>query len=55
MPSIERRLARFGANDRIHLTTIWNEFLTYVLPFWRARRVVLVLDCTPFDERATIV
>jgi hypothetical protein len=55
MPSIERRLARFVANDRIHVTPVWTTFLAQVLPFWRERRVFLVLDCTPFDERATIV
>jgi hypothetical protein len=55
MPSIERRLARFVANDRIHASLVWSEFLTQVLPFWRERRVFLVLDCTPFDDRATIM
>ncbi len=55
MPSIERRLARFVANDRIQVSTVWDEFLTQILPFWRERRVFLVLDCTPFDDRATIV
>lgn len=55
MPSIERRLARFVANERIDASLVWSEFLTQVLPFWRERRVVLVLDCTPFDDRATIM
>jgi hypothetical protein len=32
MPSIERRLARFVANDRVHVSPIWNAFLTHVLP-----------------------
>jgi hypothetical protein len=55
MPSIERRLARFVANDRIQVTSIWTHFLAQVLPFWRAQRVFLVLDCTPFNEGATII
>ncbi len=55
MPSIERRLARFVAHDRIQASPVWNTFLAHVLPFWRERRVFLVLDCTPFDDRATIV
>jgi hypothetical protein len=55
MPSIERRLARFVANDRIQVTPVWTCFLGQVLPFWRGRRVLLVLDCTPFDDRATIM
>src|SRR5215469_14500947 len=41
MPSIERRLARFVANDRIQVTAVWAQFLTQVLPFWRERRVFL--------------
>ncbi len=55
MPSIERRLARFVANERVNVTAIWTHFLRQVLAFWRQRRVFLVLDCTPFGERATIV
>jgi hypothetical protein len=55
MPSIERRLARFVANDRMQVSPVWTTFLTHVLPFWRERRVFLILDCTPFDDRATIV
>lgn len=55
MPSIERRLARFVANERITPTLVWNEFLAQVLPFWPQRRVFLVLDATPLADRATIV
>ena len=55
MPSIERRLARFVANDRIYVSLIWTQFLAQVLPGFRERRVFLVLDCTPFNDRATIV
>ena len=55
MPSIERRLARFVANDRVDVPATWTCFLTQVLPIWRERQVVLVLDCTPLDDRATIV
>lgn len=55
MPSIERRLARFVANDRIHVTSVWTHFQAQVLPFWREQRVFLVLDCTPFNEHATII
>jgi hypothetical protein len=55
MPSIERRLARFVANERIQVSPVWNTFLAHILPFWRERRVVLVLDCTLFNDQATIV
>src|SRR5712692_1039358 len=55
MPSIERRLARFVANERVHVSKIWRQFLTSVLAYWKGKPVQLVLDCTPFDDRATIV
>jgi hypothetical protein len=55
MPSIERRLARFVANERVQVTPVWSHFLSQVLPFWRERRIYLVLDYTPFDDRATIL
>jgi hypothetical protein len=55
MPSIERRLARLVANDRLNVSLVWKTFLTQSWPFWRERRVFLILDCTPFDDRATIV
>ncbi len=55
MTSIERRLARFIANERVQVSKIWKQFLTQVLPYWQGKPVQLVLDCTPFDDRATIV
>ncbi len=55
MPSIERRLARFVANERIQVSTIWQTFLSQVLAYWKGKQVRLGLDCTPFDDRATIV
>lgn len=55
MPSIERRLARFVANDRIQVSPVWNTFLAHVLPFWREPSVFLVLDCTPCNDWTTIV
>jgi hypothetical protein len=55
MPSIERRLQRFIANERIDVGTCWKLFLEQVLPFWQDKEVVLVLDCTPFRSTFTIV
>jgi hypothetical protein len=55
MPSIERRLARFVANERIIVPTIWKQFLVQVLAYFRDKRLVFVLDCTPIDDRACIV
>jgi hypothetical protein len=55
MSSIERRLARFIANDRVMVTKIWKDFLSQVLPFWHGNPMRFVLDCTPFRADATIV
>ncbi len=55
MPSIERRLVRFVANERVQVSKIWKQFLTQMLPYWKGKPVQLVLDCTPFDDRAIIV
>jgi hypothetical protein len=55
MPSIERRLARFLANDRICVQETWKQFLAHILPFWRDKPLRFVLDMTPFNDDATIV
>jgi Transposase DDE domain len=55
MPSIERRLARFVANPRIDVETVWEAFLQSVLAFWKGKALAFVLDCTPYRADATIV
>lgn len=55
MTSIERRLVRLIANDRIVVSQVWADFLAQVLPFWRGKELSFVLDATPFREDATIV
>lgn len=55
MTSIERRLARFLANERVVVPTVWQDFLSQVLPFWSGKSLRFVLDCTPFRDDATIV
>jgi len=55
MPSIQRRLQRLIANERIDVAACWKSFLEQVLPFWQNKEVVLVLDCPPLRERFTIV
>lgn len=47
MTSIERRLARFLANDRVVVTNVWDVFLSQVLVFWHGKSLRFVLDCTP--------
>ncbi len=55
MTSLERRRARFIANDRIVVSQIWKNFLSQVLPFWHGKPLRFVLDCTPIRSDATIV
>ncbi|GHO47206.1 hypothetical protein KSX_53690 [Ktedonospora formicarum] len=55
MNSIERRLARFLANDWVKVMNIWDVFLSQVLEFWHGKSLRFVLDCTPLRHDATIV
>jgi hypothetical protein len=55
MPSIERRFARFVANERVPVSEIWKLFVAQVLAPFRGQQLYFVLDCTPFDDRAIIV
>ena len=55
VPSIERRLARFVANERIVVSQVWKQFLGQVLPYWHGKPIRLILDCTPCGDTATIV
>jgi len=51
MVRIQRRFARFIANDRVQVSKVWEQVLAY----WKGKQVLLVLDCTPFGDRASIV
>src|SRR5947209_4460262 len=53
--SYERRLQRLIANEELPVTDCWERFLQHTLPFWQKRRAMLVLDCTPYTDRFTIV
>jgi DDE family transposase len=55
MPSIERRLQRLIENQRIESGECWQAFLAYITPFWKNKEVILVLDCTPYNEDWTMV
>jgi hypothetical protein len=55
MTRSERRLARFLANDRVVVKTIWEDCLSQVLPWWQGKPLRFVLDCPPFRADATIV
>src|SRR6476469_1032775 len=53
--SIERRLRRFLSNERVEVKETWDQLLKQVLPYWKDKKVYLVLDITPFDEHAQII
>jgi Transposase DDE domain len=55
MTSIERRLARFVANERIVVAFVWKQFLAQVLPYFQGQKLRFVLDATPFQQEMTIV
>jgi hypothetical protein len=54
-PSIERRLARFLANDQVETRALWTALLSQFLRGWQGSRLFFVLDCTPLDDRACVV
>jgi len=43
------------ANERIEVSTIWKQFLSHSLPYWKGKAVRVILDGTSVDERASIV
>jgi hypothetical protein len=53
--SYERRLQRLIDNEDVPVTECWEQFLQHTLPFWDKGRAILVLDCTPYNDRFTIV
>jgi len=53
--SIERRLRRFLANERVEVKDTWRHLLAGVLPYWKDKKVTLILDLTPFDEHAQVI
>ncbi len=55
MSSIERRLSRFIANERIVVPLIWKLFLAQVLAPFCGQQLYFVLDNMPFRDELTIV
>jgi hypothetical protein len=51
--SIERRLARFVANERVQVSKIWKPYLKQVLRYWKGKAVQLVPDCTLSADRGS--
>jgi hypothetical protein len=53
--SYERQLQRLIDNENINVTAYWERFLQHTLPYWDTRRATLVLDCTPYNKKFTVV
>src|SRR5215831_4334950 len=54
-PSIERRLARFLANEQVAVVPLWTSLLARLLPSFAGKRLTFVLDTTPLSDRACVV
>jgi hypothetical protein len=55
VPSTERRLQRFLANDRVEVVTLWQPLLPHLLAGWAGREATLVFDPTPCGTTGTIL
>ena len=55
MTSHERRMQRFAENERIDVDKCWEMFLETILPYFKGKKMTLVLDPTPYTETSTIV
>ena len=55
IPSTERRLQRFLANDRVTVATLWQPLLPHLLAGWAGREATLVFDPTPYGSTGTIL
>jgi hypothetical protein len=53
--SYERQMPRLIDNEGINVTEYWERFLQHTLSYWDTRRATLVLDCTPYNKKFTIV
>lgn len=55
LPSIERRLQRFLANERIKVEEVWKHFLRTVLPYWKGKRLTLIIDETRMNNDKRLI
>ena len=54
-PSIERRLERFLSNTKIEIEKTWEHLLQVVMLCFRGKPLRLVIDLTPYEERAQVI
>jgi hypothetical protein len=55
IPSTERRLQRFLANERVGVATLWQPLVPHLLAGWAGREATLVFDPTPYGATGTIL
>lgn len=55
IPSRERRLQRFLANERVGVATLWQPLLPHLLAGWTGHPITLVFDPTPYGTLGTIL
>jgi hypothetical protein len=55
VPSTERRLQRFLANEQVQAASLWQPLLPHLLAGWAGRELTLVFDPTPYGETGTIL
>jgi hypothetical protein len=55
LPSRERRLRRFLANERVHVPSLWRPLLPVLLASLGQRELCFVFDPTPYRECATLL
>ena len=55
MVSHERRMQRFTENERIDVDKCWKTFLETILPYFKGKKMTLILEPTAYTETSTIV
>jgi hypothetical protein len=55
VPSRERRLHRFLANEHVGVATLWQPLLPHLLAGWTGHPIRLIFDPTPFGKLGTIL
>lgn len=55
VPSIERRLQRFLANEHVEVSVLWEHLLRQVLPYWQGQPLTLIIDEVAMNDDARVV
>ncbi len=55
VPSIQRRLQRFLANEQIQVSVLWEQVLKHTLPYWQGQALTLIIDEVYMNADARVV